>query len=245
MTIAKLHNLNLPRLLIYLYLIAFSVPSAIANEVKLQSFEADYALYIAGLHAAKSTLTLSQSDNLWRWQTRARPRGIYRIFSAKKPYSETTFLLAADHYQIQSILLSDEVDKSLYETAQFDWQSGQASVLRKKITRSVAISGDVFDYHSINWLAAKMMLTGQTATVVDFYRKGELVKSAVTRAEDEDLEIGGRLISAIVYQQSIANKQSELRYFYDPARPLVPVKIEKIEPGKKTSVLILQNVVWR
>ncbi|MFT5663290.1 MAG: hypothetical protein ACI9JR_000673 [Gammaproteobacteria bacterium] len=240
----RITRLHFPNLLIFLCLLAFNVSPGIASEARLQPFQANYSLYISGLHVGNSKLTLSQSGNLWRWQTLSKPRGIYSLVTNKKPYSETTFLLKANRHHIQNILLSDEGDKNLYETAQFDWQRQQMKVLRKKITSSVTLDGDVYDYHSINWQMAKMMVAGQTDAVVDFYLKGEIVKSDIKKIEDKNLQIAGRLITAVVYELSTEDKESKLRYFYDPAKPLLPLKIEKIAPGKKTSILLLKNFAW-
>ena len=166
------------------------------------------------------------------------------MLSDKKPYSETTFSLVADRHLIQNILLSDEGDKNLYETARFDWQGQQAQILRKKATSTAKLEDDVYDYHSINWLTAIMMESGETRLTVDFYTKGQVVKSTVKRIDNQNLETDGKSISAWVYEQSTALNKSKLKYYFDPAKPLLPIKIEKLKPGKKTAILLLQSVKW-
>ena len=215
-----------------------------ASEVKLQSFEADYFLFVAGLHVGNSKLSLTNSGNLWRWQTSSKPRGIYSVLTNKKPYSETTFSLISGRHLIQTILLSDEGDKNLYETAHFDWQNQQTKILRKKVTSTASLGGDVYDYHSINWLVANMMKTGKAELAVDFYLKGQILKSTVKRIDNQNFDRDGQTISAWVYEQTTAGSKSKLRYYFNPAKSLLPIKIEKLKPGKKTSILLLKAATW-
>jgi hypothetical protein len=242
--ITKRRNKLLSKWFIGLFLLILNIAPGIADELKLRAFDASYSLYIAGLHVGYTQLSLSQSGDLWRWQTSSKPRGVYSLLSNKKPYSETRFSLSEGRYLIQNILISDEGDNNLYETAHFNWPNKQAKILRKKVTRSASISDDVYDYHSINWLVANMMKTEKTELEVDFYVKGEVVKSIVKRIDNQNIEAAGQKVSAWVYQQKTANSSSTLNYYFDPVKPLLPIKIEKLKPGKKTSILLLKSATW-
>ena len=225
-------------------MLIFNITSSIADELTLQAFDANYSLHIAGLHVGYSTLSLNQSGNLWRWQTSSKPRGVYSLLTNKKPYSETRFLLDDGRHLIQNLLISDEGDKNLYETAHFNWQKKQAKVLRKKVTSTASISSDVYDYHSINWLVANMMKTEKIKLKVDFYAKGTIVKSVVKRIDDKNIEMAGQKISAWVYELTTAGSSSKLKYYFNPTTPLIPLKIEKLKPGKKTAILLLKSATW-
>ena len=225
-------------------MLILNITPSIANEFALRAFDANYSLHIAGLHVGYSTLSLSQSGNLWRWQTSSEPRGVYSLLTNKKPYSETRFLFDNGRYLIQNLLISDEGDKNLYETAHFNWQKSQAKILRKRVTSTASLSGDVYDYHSINWLVANMMKTEKIKLKVDFYVKGAIVKSIVKRIDDKNIEVAGQKVSAWVYEQTTANSSSKLQYYFNPAKPLLPLKIEKIKPGKKTAILLLKSATW-
>jgi hypothetical protein len=240
----KHHNLSSSKWFIGLFLLIFNINPSIANELTLRAFDANYSLHIAGLHVGYSTLSLSQSGNLWRWQTSSEPRGVYSLLTNKKPYSETRFLLDDGRHLIQNLLISDEGDNNLYETAHFNWQKNQAKVLRKKVTSTASLSGDVYDYHSINWLVANMMKTEKIKLKVDFYVKGTIVKSVVKRIDDKNIEMAGQKVSAWVYEQTTANSSSKLQYYFNPAKPLLPLKIEKIKPGKKNAILLLKSATW-
>jgi hypothetical protein len=240
----KHNNISSSKWFIGLFLLILNITPSIANELTLRAFDANYSLHIAGLHVGYSTLSLSQSGNLWRWQTSSEPRGVYSLLTNKKPYSETRFLLDDGRHLIQNLLISDEGDKHLYETAHFNWQKNQAKVLRKKVTSTASLSGDVYDYHSINWLVANMMKTKKIKHKVDFYVKGTIVKSVVKRIDDKNIEIAGQKVSAWVYEQTTANSSSKLQYYFNPAKPLLPLKIEKIQPGKKTAILLLKSATW-
>lgn len=244
MKTVKFYRIALPELIIGVFLLVTNIAPSIANEVKLQAFEANYSLYIKGLHVSKFKLSLTRSGNLWHWQTSNQPRGIYRLLSDKKPYSETTFSLVANRHLIQNIWLSDEGNKNPYETADFDWHSQQATILRKKISSTARLNSDVYDYHSINWLVANMMQAGKTEQTVDFYTKGEIIKSVVKRIENQTLETAGQSISAWVYEQSIALNKAKLKYYFNPAKPLLPLKIEKLKLDQKTAILVLKTATW-
>ena len=231
---------TLPQLVISLFIMAANITPGIASGIKLQAFEADYSLHIEGLHVGSSKLTLTQSENLWRWQTSSKARGIYSLLSDKKPYSETTFSLSADRHLIHNILLSDEGDKNYYESALFDWQSKQAYIKRKNISSVATLNDSAYDYHSLIWLAANMINTGRTELTVDFYNKGEIVKSIVKRVKNQSIVKDGQAISAWVFEQTTEINNSRFRYYFDPAKPLIPLKIEKQKPGKKTTILLLK-----
>lgn len=240
----KQHSLILLQWFVGLLLFISYIAPTVADGLKLQVFTANYSLHIAGLHVGHSKLSLNQSGDLWRWQTSSKPIGVYRLLSQKKPYSETQFLSDNGHHLIQNILITDEGDNSIHETAHFNWQEKQATILRKKLTSTATISGDVYDYHSINWLVANMMKEEKSELEVDFYFKGEIVRSNIKRIGNQFIEMNGENISAWVYEQSTISSKSRLRYFFNSAKPLVPLKIEKLKPGKKPAVLLLESVVW-
>lgn len=244
MNTSRLHRRTLPQLVIGLFLLVTNITPGIANGVKLQAFEADYSLHIEGLHVGNSKITLAQSDNLWQWQTISKPRGVYKILSDKNPYSETRFALVDGRHLIQRLLLSDEGNKNFHETAHFDWQTRKAQVLRDKVTSVLTVDEDIYDYNSINWLAANMMNTGKTEQTVDFYIKGQIVKSIVKRLDNQDLKAAGQTISAWVYEQTTEINESRFKYYFDPAKPLLPIKIEKLKPDRKTSILLLKSATW-
>lgn len=241
----KRHNLSSLKCFIGLFLFIFNITPGVAEELKLRSFDANFSLHIAKLHVANSRLSLSQTGGgLWRWQTSTKPRGVYGLLSNKKPYSETTFSLVSGHHLIQNILISDEGDKNLYEKTDFDWQKKQAQIVREKVIHTTTLDGDVYDYHSINWLIANMIKTGKTELEVDFYLKGVIVKSVVKKIHNQNIDASGQTLSAWVYEQTTISSRSKFRYYFNPKTPLLPLKIEKLKPGKKTATLLLKSVIW-
>jgi hypothetical protein len=215
-----------------------------AEGLKLQAFDATYSLHIAGLHIGYSKLSLSQSGDLWRWQSISKPRGFYSLLTQKKPYSETRFSLNNGRHLIQNILMSDEGDKNIYETAHFNWQSKQAKILRRKVISTAPLSGDVYDYHSINWLMSNMMDAQKKELEVDFYLDGKVVKSIIKRIDNQSIDTAGQKVSAWVYEQTTPNSSLKLRYSFNPAKPLLPLKIEKLKPGERNGILLLESATW-
>ena len=244
MKVEKRHNLTSLKCFIGLFLFIFNIAQSIAEGLKLRSFDANFSLHIAKLHVADSKLSLSQIGDLWRWQTSTKPRGVYSLLSNKKPYSETKFSLDDGRHLIQNILISDENDKNLYEKTDFNWQIKQAETLREKLIHKTTLDGDVYDYHSINWLIANMIKTEKMELEVDFYLKGMIVKSVVKKIHNQNIEAAGQTLSAWVYEQTTVNSSSKFRYYFNPKIPLIPLKIEKLKPGKKTATLLLESVNW-
>jgi hypothetical protein len=241
----KHHNIVFSKWLVGLFLLISNIGPSMAEGLRLQAFDANYSLHVAGLHIGDSKLSLSQSGDLWRWQSISEPRGFYSLLTQKKPYSETRFSLNTGRHLIQNILRSDEGDKDTYETAHFNWQSKQAKILRQKAINTASLSGDVYDYHSINWLVSNMMNAQKTELEVDFYLDGEVVKSIVKRIDNQSIDMAGQKVSAWVYEQRTSNSNSKLQYSFNPAKPLVPLKIEKLKPGEKNGILLLESVIWR
>jgi hypothetical protein len=89
-----------------------------------------------------------------------------------------------------------------------------------------------------------MIKTEKTELEVDFYLKGMIVKSVVKKIHNQNIETAGQTLSAWVYEQTTVNSSSKFRYYFNPKIPLIPLKIEKLKPGKKTATLFLESVNW-
>ena len=89
-----------------------------------------------------------------------------------------------------------------------------------------------------------MGIRGQHEDSVDFYRKGKLVESRVAYDGEEKIDINDKSMNAIVYLQDISESRSQVRYYYEAANPLLPLRIETLEKGEQPAVLTLRRVDW-
>ncbi|MFV2033065.1 MAG: DUF3108 domain-containing protein [Gammaproteobacteria bacterium] len=215
---------------------------ALADEVPITPYQASYKLYKGGIQVAKSSLLLEQSGRFWRWRLSTRPKGIYNLFSNKKPYSETTFSLLDGQYRIHNILLADEADDARYETARFNWDSRQVDIQRKGKRRIEDLPAQVYDFHTIHLLTAQMMKDGTQQMEINFYLKGEVLDAMITQTGKVTLEINGSKIETSVFQQTISGRKISSKYYYGPDSRLVPVKIEHTNSKGKTAIMLLNQV---
>ena len=221
--------------------------TARAAEVPLRAFTATYDLTWGGMNLGTTDLSLEPVKELWRWRLTTRARGIYSMFIRKKPYSETTFSHSHDQIRLQQIVIADENNKNKdkYESASFDWKSGQMQVIRKGKHSSVALTTGVYDYQSIHLLAAAMQLQDRDNATVIFYRKGKLVESRLVFRGKGSVEIGGKDIDVRIYEQTVTGSKTRVKYFYDQKNPLLPLLIERRREDDSPSTLKLREVEWR
>ncbi len=231
----------------------FSIPSillltltliapGLAAQVPLRAFTASYDLYQSGMHIAITELSLQPSDDLWRWRMKTKARGIYSLFISESHYSETTFTQTGDDIQLQQIVITNSKDKNKQESASFDWNKGSIAVLRRGKQKQLPLDTGVYDYHSIHLLTAAMQLRQQKHTTIDFYLKGKLVKSRIVYSGEGKVDIKGKPIGAIIYEQMIVKSNSKIKYYYDADNPLLPLRIEKLESGESPTVMSLREV---
>lgn len=226
-----------------LLLLAFS-PTGFALEIPLQPFNASYNLYKGGMNIAIAEIRLERSGEHWRWSSLTKARGIYKWFTSKQPYTETSFSRIENGFRLSEILIADRGKKKSLESARFDWIKGELEVMRKGKRRQLQLADGVYDYQSIHLLAAAMGQQQLKATTVDFYRKGKLVKSRLVYSGQQAVEVNGKSVQANVYEQVVARSNSKIKYYYDVDNPLLPLRIERLESGESPAVLTLRQVAW-
>jgi hypothetical protein len=231
--------------LIIFFLTIFLAAPGLAADIALTPYQASYALYRGGLNVASSELSLEQSGRYWRWRQTSKPKGIYALFSNINLYAETTLLRLDDEYKIHNILLSDEGDDQRYENARFNWSNQHIDIQYKNKRYLETIPGKIYDSHSIHLLTAHMLKQNIEETDFNYYRRGELAKSHLIRTGKSTLEIDRKMIEVMVFEQTTEGSRSKMKYFYDPEKPLLPIKIERTKPEKKTTIMLLRSVEWR
>jgi hypothetical protein len=230
--------------LITFLLAIFLTTTTVATDFPLTSYQASYTLYRGGLNVANSELSLEQSGRYWRWRQISKPKGMYALFSNASLYSETTLLRLDDRYKIHNILVTDEGDDDRFENARFNWDNKNVDIQYKDKRYLENLPDQVFDLHSIHLLTAHMLKQDLQKYEFYYYRRGKLAKSVVTQAGKSKLEINKKPIDVLIFEQTIEGRNSKMKFYYDPDRPLLPIKIESTKPNKKTTIMLLQSDEW-
>jgi len=216
------------------FLLVIQLLPVVSAEVPLATFEANYELFYGKTKAASAQLTLSQTGGNWRWFLLTKPKGLLSLLAPGEPYSETIFARVDGNHRIQEITVADkgEKDKQL-ETAKFDWNNQRVETLRKDVSNSLPLAGDVYDNLSIHLFSAKMLDENLQQASVDFYYKGKVVKSELKQLEKTSITINGNEVDVMVIGQSVEGSGTKYTYYYDPGAPYIPMKIISGKPDKK------------
>ncbi|MEM7562957.1 MAG: DUF3108 domain-containing protein [Pseudomonadota bacterium] len=219
------------------------LPAAVTAD-SLRAFNAKYQLYRGDMYVANSKLRLENADAHWRWRLSTRARGIYAMFTDKKPVSETTFAIDGDQIRLQQIRISDKSDKKKLETARFDWQTGLVDVSRKGKQKQHPLAEAVYDFQSIHWLATRMLEQQHENRRIKFYYKGKLIQSNFVYLGIESLKTADQQKKSHVFEQEISRSKSKITYYYDTDNPMLPLRIETRKSGESPTVMILESVEW-
>lgn len=216
--------------------------AALAQTTTILPYQASYGLYRNGIQLGTTELSLEREDKQWRWLQTSKAKGIYTLFTRKKPSAETRFSRLNGKYRLQSVLLTDEADSEEIEMARFDWNNRVANVLRKKKQRKLGLTSDVYSHQSVHLLSAEMLAGKIEQRAFYLYYKGRLVTSDLKYIGTEILEFAGRSIETKVIEHTIAGSDTRLKYYYDLDNPLAPIKLETSQDDKKTIIMLLKDL---
>ena len=222
-------------------LLLLACAGASAAEPPLQAFSASYDLYKGDRHIGITELRLEPVAGYWQWSSLTRPRGVYAWFVRKRPLSRTRFGYRAGRLRLHEIVITDARRDKPEESARFDWERDEMRVERKGKQRRLRLGDEVYDYQTVHLLAAGMQQSGLQQATIDFYRKGKLVESSFEYLGSERIKLNGKPFDASVFQQVVERSDVTIRYYYDPAHPLRPLRIETSEPGEKPALLRLRE----
>ncbi len=219
--------------------------SAYETGIPLRAFSATYDLRKGKRLVAKTEFRLERNDEHWVWRSLTRARGFYAWFVRKKPESRTRFSQQGSDIRLHDILITDGGNDKNPESARFDWATAQLQVQRKGKQKQIDLTGAVYDYQSIHLLAALMRRQNRSQAFVDFYHKGKLAKSTFDFRGRENIMLDEQGIEARLFEQTIADSRTRIRYYYSVDHPFLPLRIETRKGDKSPTVLNLRRVEWR
>jgi hypothetical protein len=217
---------------------------ATAAEFELEAYTATYGVKGRGISLGTATISLQPVEDMWLWRTTTKANAFVSIFTRNKPFSETTFSWSGDGLRLQKILIADENNKKDAETASFDWDGGSMDVLRKGKQKQLQLAEEVYDLQSVHLLAAIMQAKQQQQASFKLYRKGKLIDSKLVYLGNGKVKVAGQEIEARIYEHSISSSDESLEYYYEAARPLLPLLIKTRKSGKNRSEMRLKKADW-
>ena len=223
--------------------ILISVTSSVTADNSLSAFRASYDLFRNDKQVGESFFQIEMTNNRIGMQMITKPGGLYALITSQQPLNKSTLIRTAGDFRLSKVLISVNPNQDPVESAEFDWQRSLLTVNRAGRQQQQPLSEAVYDYLSIHWLAAQMILADADQYQLKFYRKGKLRDSTLTRSGPEILEIGEKKMETIAFEQSFTTSSRLLKYHYDKKNPWLPVRIERTRKGKKKTVLLLKSVV--
>jgi hypothetical protein len=215
------------------FLLAIQLLPVASAEVPLVAFEANYELFYGKSRAADARLSLAQTGDNWRWLLNTKARGLASLLTSKKPYAETIFSRVDGKHRIQKIIVADDAEKAKeVETAKFDWNNQQVESTRKEVTNNQPLTADVYDNLSIHLFSAKMLDENLPQASVEFYYKGRVVKSELKQLDKTSITVNEKDVEVMVIEQSVQDSSTKYTYYYNPATPVIPMRIVSGKPDK-------------
>jgi len=231
--------------LIIIILTALLALPAVATNILLIAYQANYAVYRGDTYVGDSELSLERSGSYWRWRQTSKAKGFYALFSNNTLYSETTLLRHDEQYKIHNILITEEGDDEAYENARFNWDNQKIDIQHKNKRYIETLPQAIYDSHSIHLLSAHMLKKNLLKIEFNLYRRGRLHKSYLKRIGKSTLEINQNPVDVLIFEQTTESSSAIMKYYYNPEKPLLPIKIERIKPNKKSTMMLLKSAEWR
>ncbi|MCP4492211.1 MAG: DUF3108 domain-containing protein [Gammaproteobacteria bacterium] len=205
-----------------------------------EPFRAEYTVFKGANKIGNAVLSVTTNENIMRWQLETEASGILALFTNKKPFSESVMHKSDSDFRLSSVLVALRRDDTPQETVHLNWQQQQVEIITEGQRRQHFLQNAVYDFLSIHWLAAEMTRNAARKIEFDFYRRGKLIKSKLRLTNQTEIELGEKTIPVNCYMQTFLPSTSKYRYCYDISNPLMPLKIEKTKPGKKSTILQLK-----
>ncbi|MBT3204608.1 MAG: DUF3108 domain-containing protein [Gammaproteobacteria bacterium] len=218
-------------LLIALLLAGFNVQA-----LELNPFNARYHVYRGNTHVAISKFSLKKQKSEWVWRMKTGPRGIYSWLTRKKPFAETRMQETGRDIQLLLETTGDYPKKPAKQSTWFDHVNNKIYSMKGKNISQLKLPENTYNYHSVHLLHPLMLENNEQKMDINFYKRGELLKSTVTL--EKQIELPAKKGKTIVDKltQTFKGSSKKMVYYYK-GKTLAPLKIEQIKPGKDKSVM--------
>lgn len=214
--------------------------SCATQALEIKPFATSYKVFRANSYIADSQFSFKKSQGEWIWRMDTRARGIYKWFTRKRPYIETRMQEIDHELKLMMELSGDYPDKMPKRSSWFDPVNKVIYYMKGDHIKTFKLPEKIYNFHSIHLLYPRMKQQGMDEISIDFFKKGELLKSTLTLQQSVELKNKNKplRVDKVIHRFEGSNKYFIYYYHGDT---LAPLKIEQINPGKESSVMWRQD----
>lgn len=209
----------------------------------LKPFKAKYDVYRNDQHVANTYFNLQHKNNMWTWSMSTKPKGVFKWLTRKKPFTETRMYESAEGYRLSHIASGEYREKAATDNTFFDQKSGLIYYTNSKTlqTHQIRLPENLYSYHDIHLLYARMKESGETQMDIHFYKKGNVFKSSLKLETQVEIPYQSGTISVDRMTQVVKNSNKKMIYYYQD-HSLVPLKIEQFKKNEPNTMMWRSSV---
>lgn len=209
--------------------------------LEARPFDAKYKVYLGEHYIADSRFSLKNIQGEWIWRIDTHARGIYKLFTHKKPYIETRMQVIDQALKLLLEYSGDYPSKPPKQSSWFDYTGKLIYSMQGDNIKTLKLPDKIYNFHSIHLLYPEMLKQGIDEMTVDFFKKGTLLKTTLKLEKNVPVSNRGKTIIADKVTQTFEGSNKYFIYYYSPDT-LAPLIIEQIKPGKEKTVM---RRVWK
>lgn len=167
-----------------------------------------------------------------------KPKGLFKWLTRKKPFTETRMSEIPEGYRLSHISSGDYREKLATDNTFFD-QNNQLIYYTNTKSHKVnqlPLPENLYSYHDIHLLYARMKESGQTQMDIHFYKTGNVFKSSLKLEPQIEIPYQSGNITVDRMTQDVISSNKKMVYYYQD-HSLAPLKIEKFKKGKSNTMM--------
>lgn len=206
---------------------------------QLEPFDVHYQVFRNGTHMADASYKLSNRHGLWTWRMEMQPRGLYQLFTRKKPFTETQALITENGLKLISETAGDYQNRPARKASWIDHDQLRIYYASDKGQNKLAFSGDLYNHDTIHLLTSGFKQAQNDAVQTSLYHQGKIQEAGIDYQLDisetfKNISISGNQITV-----RLDNSGKSMKYLYDETS-LAPLKIEQQNKDDEKIVMIRQ-----
>ncbi len=201
---------------------------------ELRPFTASYSVSWRGMAAGNSELALEHlADGAWRYSSRNRARGIFRMALPSELSQRSLFTLHEGQVRPLHFEADDGSDGAKRDAdLRFDWQQGRVTGHAGGKTVDLALSSGLQDAMSIQASLMHALLQGNTPERFSMLDRDRVKEYVYTREGSETLETAVGRHQTLVFRSARPGSSHGTWFWCAPELGYLPVKVERRD-GRK------------